>query len=119
MKGYIKRCEANEPQKFPLNSEESEDFHLMLVSAHSDEFYFNKSLVQQRVAESVVGGEFKNKKALLHAQMVAAAVVDWSVPDEYGECNQDNAEKFLYEYPEIAEAVDAFISQNKNYIEKK
>jgi len=118
MKNYLKRSQANAGQKFIIDADEG-DFYLMLASVYSDEYHFNKSLVQQKVAESVVGGDYKNQKAMFHAQMCAAAITEWSVPEEYGECTPENAEAFLYEYPQIAQAVDAFISNDRNYVEKK
>lgn len=114
---YLKRSEANSAKKLILDSDEGEEYFLMVNSMYSDEYRVNRSAVYQKAAES---SEIKeSNKQMLHAKLLAAAIVNWSVPKEYGKCTPENAEKLLFDFPQIADAVDIFISDDSQFIEKK
>lgn len=51
------------------------------------------------------------------SELLANTITGWSFENE--EFNLENVKEFLADAPEIAEAVDVFCSDDKNYFEKK
>lgn len=120
MKSYLKRSQANTPQKLSLEGDnDKDDFYLMVVSYHSDVYRSNKSKILMTMAESKLEGSEEEQFARQLAQLAACAVVDWSLPEEYGEYSHEKAVDFLFEYPSITDAVDSTLSNNGNFLEKK
>ena len=112
---YLKRAQCNSARKLLLDSDDKEEHFLMVTSLHSDAFADTKHKIYSELAET----DQKFDKDKTHARLMAALVVDWCVPEEFGECTPENVEKLLYEYPQIADGVDTFATNTKNFVEKK
>lgn len=119
MKNLVKRSEANTAQKLIIDTDEGAECFLMVKSAHSDDYRNGKLQALRNAAETLEGGIDDDSQAKILASMLSYAIVDWSLPEEFGEFTREKAEELLFEYPQICEAVDIFISSNKNFIEKK
>ena len=118
MLNYLKRKEANTAKKMILDADDGEEFYLMIQSQYSDLYRNNRSIVLREAAASKEGFTEQNQQ-MLHAKLLSSSIVEWSVPKEFGDCETENIEKFLIEYPEIADNVDIFSGNEAEFIAKK
>lgn len=117
---YLTRDEANTGKKMILDSDEGE-FYLNVTNTYSDQYRQNKAIVYKSLMGEDLNSELRKKA---HAAICAGAVSGWSLPeDEYKEfgkkCTIEAVTGFLFKYPQIAEAVDIFSSNEQSFIEKK
>jgi len=120
MKNFLKRKDANTPQKLIIDSDDGQEFFLMVVSSYADVYKAGKQRVMREAAETMTASDFVDENQFkLVAKILATTVTSWSMPEEFGECTPENVEALLLEYPQICEAVDEFFSDNGKFIEKK
>jgi hypothetical protein len=112
---YLKREQCNISRKLILDSDSEEEQYLMVTSMHSDLYSNHKHKVYTELAES--DEKFDQQRS--HAKLLSVLVTGWNVPEEFGKCTPKNVEKLLYEYPQIADGVDVFATNSKNFLEKK
>ncbi len=117
---YLSRTQANSAQKLPIENGEKGDYYLEVVSIYSDKYRFNKSRVLQEMAESVVTNSNIDDEthSKHHAALCACCVVGWELPKEFGEYSSDSARNLLFQYPQLADAVDSFFSADHNFKKK-
>ena len=118
MLNYLNIKDANSAKKIILDSTDGEEFFLMVLSMHSEQYRLNKSLMFKKVAEAESGYYEKNKDQI-HSELIAGSVQSWSVPKEFGECTLENVTKLFTEYPEIMEIVNVFVGNNNEFFAKK
>ena len=116
MKDFITRDQANDPKKIDLD----DGHYLEVVSAHSDEFKTNQRKIITSAALLASTSEFTAEIQIKkEAELIAACVVGWKLPKEYGKFSYDNAVKLLFNHPQLKEQVDVFITDDANYLAKK
>jgi len=118
MLNYLTSSQASTSQKIPLDSTESEDYFLEVISVHSEQYRLNKSAIYKKVAEADSDYFEKNKTAIMN-ELLAGSVKAWRVPKEFGKCTIENVVKLFKEFPQISDIVDVFIVDNQAFIAKK
>lgn len=120
MKNLIKRDDANVAKKLIIDSDDGKECYLMVKSAHSDQYRNGKIHALREAAERTESGKYDDEaQARFMASMLSYAVTGWGLPKEFGKFSREKVETLLYDYPQVCEAVDLFISNNSNFAEKK
>lgn len=116
---FIKRDDANKAVTLPLFSDDSGVYYLEIISAYSDKFKTRKAAIFRDAAMAMTDGKFTDEKQQeLTAKLAASTIVNWKLPEQFGDYTHEKAEQLLIDYPQILESVDDFSSDNDNFIKK-
>jgi len=116
--------EANEGKILPLfhpKTGEKTEHWLKILGVDSDAYYKAETAMRRAMpgieaeSKTLKGTEeqlnfIAEKQKEWTRKVLAAVIVDWSLPEE---CNEANKIKFLNQAPQIAKAVDTFISDRR------
>lgn len=117
---FVSRTEANESKTLPLYSESGKDYSLQVVSVCSDVFKLRRAAILREAAQTAGEGKLDGADQIrLTSKLAASTVTGWDLHDDFGEYTPEGAEKLLYDYPQICEAVDLFSSKDANFLAKK
>jgi hypothetical protein len=117
---FVSRTQANAGKVLPLYSKDGKDYSLTIISVHSDAFKLRRAAILREAAQEANDGRLDGQQQInLTAKLAASTVTGWNLPDEFGEYTPEGAEKLLFDYPQICEAVDLFSSNDANFLEKK
>ncbi len=119
--------EANEGKVLPLyhpKTGEKTEHWLRILGIDSDAYFKAETGMRRAMpgieaeAKTLNGNEeqltyIAQKQKEWQRKVLAAVIADWSLEEQYGECNEANKIAFLTKAPQIAKAVDTFISDRR------
>lgn len=117
MKEFFTRETANEGKKVPLylpNGEKSEHW-LHLLGTDSDQFRLTEARSKRNVIEfAQIESVSEREIAVEDAKrvLVASLISDWSFDQE---CNEDNKVELLKNAPQIANVINLYCADRKNF----
>lgn len=115
MSDFYVRDAQNEGNKIPLNTPDGKttDHYLVIKGHHSDGF---KSANLRAMRKAMREEQTPEETERARIEVLATLIKDWSFEEDL---TNENIIKFLINAPQIAEVIDVYAANNKNFLEKK